>query len=198
MLALLAIGVLPWLFPFVRSFKFGDYEVTLRSDVEELKGKVDTIERDALLPGRGEPKSVRPRPRRARASSAPPSDAKPLADWDSDPNKGHFGGSRTSNGRELRASITPVAGTDSAACRVHLSVVSIDKNKPLAGTVVFHLHPTFRRYREYEVDVVDGVAEDTITSWGAFTVGAEADEGKTRLELDLMEVPGSTRKFREQ
>lgn len=32
-------------------------------------------------------------------------------------------------------------------------------------------------------------------SYEASTIGAEADEGKTRLELDLMDVPGGTKRF---
>lgn len=43
-----------------------------------------------------------------------------------------------------------------------------------------------------------GIAEDKIVSYGAFTIGAETDNGQTRLELDLMDVPGGTRSFYEE
>jgi hypothetical protein len=41
-----------------------------------------------------------------------------------------------------------------------------------------------------------GVAELSIDAWGAFTVGAVADGGLTRLELDLAEHPDFPAEFR--
>jgi hypothetical protein len=115
-----------------------------------------------------------------------------------DPNKGQFGGSPESNGRKLSATIRPDAGPRSARCRVHITVVSIDSTRPLAGKVRFHLHPTFGRWATYIVDVKNGVAEHEIVSYGAFTIGAETDDGKVRLELDLVDVPGGTKRFYEE
>ena len=117
------------------------------------------------------------------------------ADWNTDPNKGEFGGAPAANDRVLEATITPAAGSDSAACKVRLCVRSTNPAKPLTGDVTFHLHPTFRQWKSYKVPVKGGVAEDTITSWGRFTVGAVADEGATSLELDLANVSGGTSKF---
>ena len=37
-----------------------------------------------------------------------------------------------------------------------------------------------------------------VVAWGAFTVGAVADEGSTRLELDLTSVPGASSTFYER
>jgi hypothetical protein len=77
-------------------------------------------------------------------------------------------------------------------------VVSTDPARPLAGDVVFHLHPTFGPFSRYTVKAKGGVAEDIFVSYGAFTVGAEADGGATCLELDLMDVEGGTGRFYEE
>ncbi len=119
-------------------------------------------------------------------------------DWNADPHKGNFGGSPEANGRVLEATITPAAGPKSAACKVLLRVRSTNSAKPLNGNVTFYLHPTFEQWQRYDVPVTGGIAEDTITSWGRFTVGAVADGGDTRLELDLATVPGGTTKFYSQ
>jgi hypothetical protein len=119
---------------------------------------------------------------------------KPGPDPD-DPNKGHFGGSPTANDRVLEADIVPVSGEKSPACRVHFWVRSTNPAKPLTGEVKFYLHPTFSRWASYEIPVENGVAEDSIVSWGAFTIGAEVEGGATKLELDLMDVDGGTAKF---
>ncbi len=65
------------------------------------------------------------------------------------------------------------------------------------GKVEIYLHPSFGRWAHYKVDAVDGIAQDTITSYGAFTIGAEILEDHTRLELDLTRVDGGTQSFYE-
>lgn len=112
-----------------------------------------------------------------------------------DPNKGRFGGQSESGDRKLTATITRDAGPKSARCRVTVRVITTNPSNPLTGTVTLHLHPTFGRWTKYDLRVKGGVAEDTFVSYGAFTVGAEADGGKTRLELDLVDVPGGTPRF---
>lgn len=114
-----------------------------------------------------------------------------------DPNKGQFGGSSEANRRKLTASIERDAGPRSSRCRVNIKIVSTDPAQPLTGKVKLYLHPTFGRWSSYELDTRGGVAEDDIVSYGAFTIGAEADRGKTRLELDLMDIPGGTKRFYE-
>jgi hypothetical protein len=59
-----------------------------------------------------------------------------------------------------------------------------DHGLPMNGLVQFLLHDTFPNSRPV-VPVVDGVAELPLEAWGAFTLGALADGGKTKLELDL-------------
>jgi hypothetical protein len=67
---------------------------------------------------------------------------------------------------------------------------------PLRGITRFHLHPTFIP------SVVPVVAEEGIArlerlAYGAFTVGAEVDDGATQLELDLAEDSNAPQEFRE-
>ena len=114
-----------------------------------------------------------------------------------DPNKGKFGRENMANNRILEATISPIPD-QADLCLVKLKISSTaPQQKPLSGKVIFHLHPTFERY-EFPVNVnQDGVAELTLTAWGAFTVGAIADDGATRLELDLAEIPSAPKKFRE-
>ncbi|MGH7713120.1 MAG: pYEATS domain-containing protein [Gemmatimonadaceae bacterium] len=111
-----------------------------------------------------------------------------------DPNKGRFGGRPSNNDRSLRATITP---SESAADLfiVRLEVVSTLATKPLRGFVTFHLHPTFRE-PVVTRPVENGSAILTVLSYGAFTVGAEADEGRTRLELDLAANPDAPEDFK--
>lgn len=157
----------------------------LKQEVQQVDRRVELIEDQGSLPGS------------AKARARPHSEEAAITDaeWNSDPNKRKFGGVPASNGRVLEATIKPAAGQSSAACEVRLRVRSTDPARPLRGKVTFHLHPTFGRATTYDAPVKQGVAEDVITSWGRFTVGAEADDGATRLELDLNDVEGGTRKF---
>jgi hypothetical protein len=119
-------------------------------------------------------------------------------DASDDPNKGAFGGSPVANGRSLQASIKPMAGAQSSACWIELIVNSVDSSRPLTGTVTLFLHPSFGRHAQYDLKVVNGIARDTILSWGVFTVGVIADGGETKLELDLATVTGGTKRFYEE
>jgi hypothetical protein len=152
--------------------------------VRQVDKQVELIEESGSLPGSMKGLAL------ASTADAIKEDA-----WNTDPNKGQFGGASQANGRQLEATITPAAGRGSAACNVLLRVHSTESARPLKGEVTFHLHPTFGRGSVYSVPVKEGKAEDSITSWGRFTVGALADEGKTKLELDLADVPGGTKKF---
>ena len=189
----LGIAIITLLGPQITKFKGFGFEIErevqkLRADIKDVEKAFVGLEKDV---GPGSKTAVAPMPNdadlRLRNSDLP---------FDpEDPNKGRFGGSPESNGRRLTASIKPVAGPKSSRCDVTIRVASTDPQKPLTGRVKFHLHPTFRQWSSYDVDVKGGIAEDRISSYGAFTIGVEADEGKTRLELDLVDVPGGTRAF---
>ncbi len=112
-----------------------------------------------------------------------------------DPWQGQFGGSPSANDRILEVVVKPFPGNP-YLFSVKLSVRSTDpKNKPLTGVVKFFLHPTFPNDRPV-VPVVDGVASFEIVAWGAFTAGAIADDGQTKLELNLAKLPDAPAEFK--
>lgn len=106
--------------------------------------------------------------------------------------KGRFGGRPRCNGRVLDAEVTPSgsAGWFDVALRV-----SPTNGRPLTGTVKFWLHQTFGS-RPFTSVVRNGIARLTVAAYGAFTVGAIADGGKTPLELNLAELESAPEKFR--
>lgn len=63
-------------------------------------------------------------------------------------------------------------------------VESTDSAFPLTDSVTFHLHTTFAK-PVIKVKPSGNKAEINLVAWGAFTVGAETDEGNTKLELDI-------------
>jgi len=145
-------------------------------DVKEtLKNVARRIEQQGMMGGQPDPGAI-------------------AALWADDPSKGKFGGSAVANGRRLSARITPWPASPQV-CDVVLTVESTDAARPLSSPVVFHLHPTFKE-KAVEVDIRGGKAELSILAMGAFTVGAVADEGATKLELDLATVEGASSEFR--
>jgi hypothetical protein len=159
----------------------------LQADVRNVKTAVNVMEKEV---GPGRKNSVIGRPDLVALAEKAHDEIDP-----DDPNKGQFGGSPENNGYKLSARIEPLAGKSSAACAVHFQVVSTRSDRPLTGKVDVFLHPTFGRWAKYDLDVLRGVAADTITSYGAFTIGVVIRQDQTRLELDLMSVPGGTKSF---
>lgn len=101
-----------------------------------------------------------------------------------DLNKGRFGGSSTSNGLILAADVSE-SDIRSGWFRIDLRVEP-KARRVLDHPVQFYLHESFDEAdRVQVVNPTDGIARLTAMAWGAFTVGAVTDEGKTRLELDL-------------
>jgi hypothetical protein len=114
-----------------------------------------------------------------------------------DPHKGRWGGRAERNGRVLSAKVK-AAQDDPNWFEVKLTVEpATERSKPLTGEVTFYLHPTFKPDK-VTVNVKDGKAEYEIYCYGAFTVGAVADAGKTKLELDLSTLPNAPMRFRTQ
>ncbi len=110
-----------------------------------------------------------------------------------DPQKGRWGGTPSRLGRILRANVSEIS-TDWFDVQV---AVEATTGAPLEGTVDFHLHPTFPKTVE-TVPVKDGRAVLRFGAYGAFTIGAVADEGRTKLELDLAQLPDAPRRFVER
>jgi len=175
--------------------KFKGFGIEFEKRVEELEDAIVGLEKE-VGPGSKAASQQAVVAENVQQTSAAPNTTG-AADPE-DPNKGQFGGKCEANGRKLTATIRPAAGPKSSRCRVTIRVLSTDPNRPLLGDVVLHLHPTFGRWSSYPLQAKDGVAEDTIVSYGAFTIGAETDNGKTRLELDLMNVRGGTDRFYEE
>ncbi len=78
---------------------------------------------------------------------------------------------------------------------ITLTVTAEAGAQPLAGSVQFLLHPSFANDRPV-VAVQNGEATLTVMSWGAFTAGAVADGGATKLELDLSQLAGAPEPWR--
>ena len=111
-----------------------------------------------------------------------------------DPWKGKFGEVSAAGDRKLEATLSAIDG-DSELMAVHLRVTSTSPANPLTGTVQFYLHPTFPQHVR-AIPVKDGQAALNLISFGAFTVGAETDDGKVRLELDLSMLPDAKEPWR--
>jgi hypothetical protein len=135
----------------------------------------------------------------------PPEEAKPaskpaarkrLEEDRDDPRKGKWGRLPVRNGRILSAEVRATDDADWFIVRLKVEPAQAN-SKPLTGPVTFYLHPTFSPDR-VTVEAQGGKAEYEIESFGAFTVGAEADGGKTRLELDLATLPDAPARFRAQ
>jgi hypothetical protein len=98
-----------------------------------------------------------------------------------DPNRGRFGGVPIVRGRQLR--IAPKKERK-GYLNFLLIVEPLANANPLEGEVIFHLHPSFSD-DVVRVPVRKGQAVLEQWAYGAFTVGAIADGGETRLELNL-------------
>jgi hypothetical protein len=114
--------------------------------------------------------------------------------WD-DPQKGRFGGQATTAERFVTANVKPVPGTDEEWFDLVLTVAGKPGAPALESPVKFFLHQTINP-DNVVVMPRNGTAQLNLRVWGAFTVGAITDEGRTKLELDLSELPGAPAKFR--
>jgi hypothetical protein len=183
----LALAVVALVIQQISEFSgFGIQFKKLQTDVKDVQAAVSSIEKVAP------PGGV------LRASSAPIAAAAYSPEsgdiyW-SDPNRNKFGGKPEQNGYRLSATIRPIAPETSRACRVNFKIESTQSGRLLVGDVKIFLHPTFKR-PVYVIDSKNGVAEDAITSWGVFTIGAVVEADNTRLELNLGDVDGGTDAF---
>ena len=121
-------------------------------------------------------------------------EGKPVIAYSGDPQKSKWGGKSENNNRKLFATVTPDP-IYKEIFDIKLKVVSTDMSKPLKGSVTFHLHDSFANTNPL-IFVKDGQATLELKAWGAFTVGVEADNGATRLELDLAELSDAPEVFK--
>jgi hypothetical protein len=116
--------------------------------------------------------------------------SRPVSPYPEDPQKGLWGGRSRVENRELTAAVRPI--TDDYF-EITLEVRTMTA-VPLVSDVEFHLHPIFAKSVQ-AVKPVDGRATLKVLAWGAFTVGVLADNGRTKLELDLTEDPSFPQAF---
>ena len=176
--AMIGLGCLIILFPHLPPFKLGVGDFSF----ETLQNQVANLQQDMAGPRAG-------RTLLQQFAATGPEELRSPGPFEGDTQKGKFGGSPEANGRRLEASVTRTGTTDWATVEVRVWSTA---GRPLAGTVEFHLHETFKPEDVQTVPVnAAGIARLEFPCWGAFTVGAVADSGATRLELDLKDAPGS-------
>ena len=173
----------------VRSLAFGDYKIEFertRQLAADAKATAENAQAAALGSASG------PQPALTKRGTAEP---QPGTVHD-DPWKGVFGGSAVSNDRRVDATVEPL-GIDGQIFTVRLRVASTIPDN-LRDAVQFFLHPTFANDRPVVTVGPSGTADLVLRAYGAFTVGVLADNGDTRLEFDLAEIPHAPRTFRER
>lgn len=173
----------------------GAFRLADRDEIESLKAQVAQVDlrsRDtqatSLGTGKGDSDEAKKKLFEVTDGIEP--------DNTNDPWKGRFGGQSTSNDRQLSAEVKPIPGS-SGMYSIRLTVSSLHPDtNPLKGAVQFFLHPTFSNSKPVVTVGPNGVAELNLRAWGAFTVGAVADNGQTKLELDLAELKTAPAEFR--
>lgn len=181
---ILSAGVLAIAFflPKIQSFTFKDVSVTVKEAVEKLE---EEKERLVDVVNSSQEASIGEGGKQKGTEKIKPSKRKPITkniiDED-DYQKGQWGGLSEVKDRALKAFVSSIKNSD--FFNVALTVESTNPKNPLNGKVKFHLHDTFANPNPV-IAVQNGVAKLEVVAWGAFTVGAETDDSKITLELDL-------------
>ena len=113
-----------------------------------------------------------------------------------DPQKMQWGGKTINNERQISATVRELTRS---LYRIKCKITSTNPaGNPLTEgeLVLFALHNTYGVAPFRLIKVENGCAELDIYSYGSFTIGAFADNGKTELEIDLAELPDVTEYFR--
>jgi hypothetical protein len=179
----------------VKSLAFGDYKVEfqeIRQIAEEARDSARIAE-DAVAYGTT---AARAGDEPERVSAAAAAFTVEPGQYEDDPWKGQFGGSPDSNDRRLRATVESLSGRSDWFAVTLIVESTKPKHNPLSGSVQYFLHPTFANNRPTVPVNPDGKATLHLKAWGAFTVGVLADDGATRLELDLSELESAPHPFR--
>lgn len=172
----------------VKSFAYGDLKLEFERKIEEVR--IASENAQAAATGQGGRRGSEHSSSEVGLSSA---EISPGLVPD-DPWKGVFGQS-ANDSRKLEAKVVP--GAQSGYYRIYLKLKSLDPEaNPLRGSVQFLLHDSFSNSRPVVAVGPNGMAELALDAWGAFTVGAIADSGLTRLELDLSEIDEAPAAFK--
>jgi len=176
----------------VSTLSFGSYRVEfeqIRQAAEEAKTAARIAE-DAAMYG------IAPQPEPETQPQTEAREAILPGPHPDDPWKGQFGGRAEDNGRRLRAEVSAIPGrADRFVVHLQVEATSPGRN-PLAGSVQFFLHHSFSNSTPVVPVGPNGKAELHLAAWGAFTVGVLADDGATRLELDLASLEEAPAGFR--
>lgn len=113
-----------------------------------------------------------------------------------DPWKGVFGKEciDKQKGRQLSAKVAPIL-SQPGWYAIELTVSTLPGAPPLLKPVQFFIHDTFPNNKPW-VQPVNNSAVLHLKGWGAFSVGALADDGGCKLELDLSELEDAPAEFR--
>lgn len=172
----------------VKSLAYGDLKLEFERRIDEVR--ITAQNAQAAATGQGGKTATQPSPFNMPLSTTGLSPGS-VPD---DPWKGVFGQSANES-RKLEAKV--VQGANPGYYRVYLQLKSLDpETNPLKGSVQFFLHDSFANSKPVVAVGPNGIAELTLDAWGAFTVGALADSGSTRLELDLSEVDEAPAAFK--
>lgn len=184
---------LAFFLPRLQNLTIKDITISVKEELEQVKEQLNEMEEKSTDVGGKQGSNPNPEElKKSKRSMIHDIQGKTKINPD-DPQKGLWGGSSKSKGRELSATVKPLS---LGFYSIRLVVKSTNENKPLKGLVKFHLHDTFSN-QDPVIATKDGIAELNLTAWGAFTVGAETDNGATRLELDLSELDSAPSAFRE-
>jgi hypothetical protein len=112
-----------------------------------------------------------------------------------DPQKGKWGRRAVNNFRKISAEVENTQWDRFYSVRI--TVESTNAKFPLRGLVRFHLHDTFKNADPVIIARDNKAVLKLSKVYGAFTVGAEADDGETKLELDLATIEGAPKGFLE-
>lgn len=191
LLYLCAAGAV-FLLKHAKTFKFGELEVELeqiKQDVKEAKNKAGIAEDSIKVNTESTSEAISKSLSNIAEKIAP-------GTYNDDPWKGVFGGRSISKerGRELTAEVIPLKDSP-GWYSVKLIVSSLPGSTYLKDDVQFFIHSTFKNNKPI-VKVINGTATLHLKAWGAFTVGVLADNGDTKLELDLAELTAAPIEFR--
>jgi hypothetical protein len=129
----------------------------------------------------------------AAAGAVSPGGPSPVVD-PADPLKGLFGGKDLAGGYLLTATVRRSSVPNFFSVKLLVAKTGTGET---AKEAEFFLHPTFPRNRvRKKMNKYDN-ATLPVLAWGAFTVGVELDTG-VKLELDLAEVEGAPKVFKER
>lgn len=188
--------------PRIQTISFGGVNITLKDikeDMEKLKEQNNLIQEKSIKIGgirkRKLDKNLEKYTENIRVlvERGEKINEDDVAGITDDPQKDMWGKLPERNNRKLDAVVTRTSLPD--IFDLVLTVSSTDDKKPLKGFVTFHLHNTFSNPNPL-MAVENGKAVLRLKAYGAFTVGAEADDGKTRLELDLATLPNAPAEFK--